>query len=69
MTIYICDGYWKSNPELGTTEIEPFTNMRVSDDVWDGVESVGDTRIFYYTEHEAIVGDHGEFVLTTATEE
>jgi len=67
MAVYVCDGYWKSNPELGMTNIEPFTNHLVSDTEWNGVEDAEDARIFYYTEGLPVVGDHGEFVIMVAT--
>ena len=67
MTIYICDGYWKANPELAMHETEPFYALAVSDGEWDGVEGEADNRIFFYTEGFPVVGDHGEFVITSAT--
>jgi hypothetical protein len=59
MKLYVCDGHWVDNEQ-------PFSGMVVSDGEWDGLEDAKDERIFYYTDGEPVVGDHGEFVITNA---
>jgi hypothetical protein len=62
MKLYNCDGYWKDTKES-------FTNMIVADGDWDGIEDAKDERIFYYAdENQPIVGDHFDFVITSAEE-
>jgi hypothetical protein len=61
MKLFVCDGYWIDTKEN-------FIGMVVSDGEWDGVEDAKDERIFYYTDGEPVVGDHGEFVITFAKE-
>ena len=59
MKLYVCDGHWVDNKQS-------FSGMVVSDGEWDGLEDAKDERIFYYTDGEPVVGDHGEFVITNA---
>ena len=59
MSLFICDGYWVDNKQS-------FKGMVTSDGHWDGLEDAKDERIFYYTDGEPVVGDHGEFVITKA---
>ena len=33
---------------------------------WDGIEDAKDEAIFFYTEGKPIIGDHGDFVVTSA---
>ena len=66
MAIYICDGYWKPNLEFASSK-EPFFAVAVNDGTWNGVEDGDDEGIFFYTDGLAVVGDHGEFVITSAT--
>lgn len=62
MKLYNCDGYWKDTKES-------FTNMIVADGEWDGIEDAKDERIFYYTDGvDPVIGDHGDFVVTSAEE-
>jgi len=61
MKLFVCDGYWIDTKEN-------FKGMVVSDGEWDGAEDAKDERIFYYTDGEPVVGDHGEFVINHAEE-
>lgn len=61
MTLFICDGRWHDNNET-------FQGMVVSDGDWDGVEDAKDEQIFFYTDGEPVIGDHGEFVIEHAEE-
>ena len=61
MKLFVCDGYWIDTKEN-------FNGMVVSDGEWNGVEDAKDEQIFYYTDGEPVVGDHGEFVITFAEE-
>jgi hypothetical protein len=61
MTLFICDGRWHDNNET-------FQGMVVSDGDWDGIEDAKDEQIFFYTDGEPVIGDHGEFVIEHAEE-
>lgn len=61
MTLFICDGRWHDNNET-------FQGMVVSDGDWDGIEDAKDEQIFFYTDGEPVMGDHGEFVIDHAEE-
>ena len=61
MKLFVCDGYWIDTKEN-------FNGMVVSDSEWNGVEDAKDEQIFYYTDGEPVVGDHGEFVINHAEE-
>jgi hypothetical protein len=61
MKLFVCDGYWIDTKEN-------FNGMVVSDGEWNGVEDAKDEQIFYYTDGEPVVGDHGEFVINHAEE-
>jgi hypothetical protein len=61
MTLFICDGYWRDNNQT-------FQGMVVSDGYWDGIEDAKDEQIFFYTDGEPVMGDHGEFVIDHAEE-
>jgi hypothetical protein len=61
MTLFICDGRWHDNNET-------FQGMVVSDGDWDGIEDAKDEQIFFYTDGEPVMGDHGEFVIEHAEE-
>lgn len=61
MTLFICDGRWHDNNET-------FQGMVVSDGDWDGIEDAKDEKIFFYTDGEPVIGDHGEFVIEHAEE-
>jgi len=61
MKLFNCDGYWADTKER-------FNNMIVSDGEWDGLEDAKDERIFYYTDGDPVMGDHGDFVIDKAEE-
>jgi hypothetical protein len=61
MTLFICDGYWHDDGKF-------FHGVIVSDGSWDGSEDDGDEQIFFYTDGEPVMGDHGEFVIDHAEE-
>lgn len=61
MKLYNCDGFWNDTKER-------FSNMIVSDSEWDGLEDAKDERIFYYTDGDPVMGDHGDFVIDKAEE-
>lgn len=61
MTLFICDGRWHDNNQT-------FQGMVVSDGDWDGIEDAKDEQIFFYTDGEPVIGDHGEFVIEHAEE-
>jgi hypothetical protein len=42
--------------------------MVVCDAEWDETEDWVDDRVFFYTDGNAVIGDHGDFVLTSAEE-
>ena len=48
------DGYWLD--DKGT-----FTGMVVATGEWDGIE---DEKIFYYCDHQPVLGEHDDFVIT-----
>jgi hypothetical protein len=59
MALFICTGHW-----VDTTE--RFDQMVVSDCEWDGIEDAKDEQIFFYTDGDAVVGDHGDFIVESA---
>ena len=61
MKLFVCDGYWIDTKEN-------LNGVIVSSGEWDGVEDENDEQIFYYTDGEPVIGDHGEFVITLAKE-
>jgi hypothetical protein len=61
MTLFICDGRWHDNNET-------FQGVIVSDGDWDGIEDAKDEQIFFYTDGDPVMGDHGEFVIEHAEE-
>jgi hypothetical protein len=61
VTLYICDGFWNDDGKF-------FHGMVVSDGEWDGIEDAKDEQIFFYTDGEPVMGDHGEFVIEHAEE-
>ena len=61
MTLYICDGFWNDDGKF-------FHGVIISNGHWDGAEDDGDEQIFFYTDGEPVMGDHGEFVITDAKE-
>lgn len=61
MTLFICDGYWHDDGKF-------FHGVIVSDGDWDGIEDAKDEQIFFYTDGEPVIGDHGEFVIEHAEE-
>lgn len=60
--LWVCNGYWKESTH------NPFEGMVVCDAEWDENEDWEDDRIFFYTDGNAVIGDHGDFVLTSAEE-
>lgn len=61
MTLFICDGRWYDDGKF-------FHGVIVSDGDWDGIEDAKDEQIFFYTDGEPVIGDHGEFVIEHAEE-
>ena len=61
MTLFICDGRWHDDGKF-------FHGVIVSDGDWDGIEDAKDEKIFFYTDGEPVIGDHGEFVIEHAEE-
>lgn len=61
MTLFICDGRWHDDGKF-------FHGVIVSDGDWDGIEDAKDEQIFFYTDGEPVIGDHGEFVIEHAEE-
>ena len=59
--LWICDGYWKDNNQ-------EFKQMVVCDGEWDGIEDAADERIFYYTDGDDVLNDHGDFVIECVSE-
>lgn len=68
MKYFSCTGYWTDDGTGGESPSSHFNNMIVCDGEWDGVEDAKDERIFFYTDGLPVVGNHGEFVITTAYE-
>ena len=60
--LWVCEGYWKESKDM------PFSDMVVCDAEWDEAEDWVDDRIFFYTDGNEGVGDHRDFVLTSAQE-
>ena len=65
-TLYVCDGYWNGDPSDFFKGDPRFFGMMVSDGTWDEIEDEKDEAIFFYTDGKPVVGDHGEFVITSA---
>jgi hypothetical protein len=42
--------------------------MIVCDGEWDGIEDAVDERIFYYTDGDGVLNDHGDFVIECVSE-
>ena len=61
MTLFICDGRWHDDGKF-------FHGVIVSDGDWDGIEDAKDEQIFFYTDGDPVMGDHGEFVIEHAEE-
>ena len=59
MALHDCEGYWKDNPQQTIY-------VTICDGDWDGVEDAADEGIFFYTNGDPVLGDHGEFVITSA---
>ena len=57
--LYNCKGYWND------TKLK-FDGVIISDETWNETEDPEDEDIFYYTEGESIIGDHGDFVIVSA---
>ena len=64
--LWLCHGYWK--PTVWNESKQYFTDMVVCDGWWDGSEDAEDERIFYYTDGDSVLNDHGEFVIESASE-
>ena len=56
--LYNCKGHWIDGVE--------FDEAIISDGSWNGIEDALDEGIFYYTDGESIIGDHGDFVIVSA---
>jgi len=61
--MYVCTGYW-------LTHEEPIENALIGDNHDECVATVHklDTDVFWCTNGKPIVGNHGEFQITTAKE-
>lgn len=59
MTLYLCSGYWKGNPT------DTFERI-ISDGTWNGKDDWDDEQIFFYTNGSPVMGDQGDFVVTSA---
>lgn len=68
MKYFSCTGYWTDDGTGGESPSSHFNNMIVCDGEWNGIEDASDERIFFYTDGLPVVGNHGEFVITTAYE-
>jgi hypothetical protein len=64
--LWNCDGYWK--PTVWNDKKTSFSNMIVCDGEWDGIEDAVDERIFYYTDGDGVLNDHGDFVIECVSE-
>ena len=42
--------------------------MVICDGEWDGIEDAEDERIFYYTDGDGVLNDHGDFVVESVSE-
>lgn len=58
--LYECSGSFKGG--------DSFANLVVCSGTWDGKEDDRDASIFFYTNGEPVIGDHGDFVVTAAEE-
>jgi len=56
--LYNCKGHWIDGVE--------FDGAIISDRSWNGIEDALDDGIFYYTNGESIIGNHGDFVIVSA---
>jgi hypothetical protein len=56
--LYNCKGHWSDGIE--------FDDVIISDGSWNGIEGTLDEGIFYYTDGESIIGDHGDFFIVSA---
>lgn len=56
--LYNCKGHWSDGIE--------FDDVIISDGSWNEIEDAIDEGIFYYTDGESIIGDHGDFVVVSA---
>ena len=56
--LFLCDGRWNSGEE--------FSGMVICSGSWNGKADHMDEKIFYYTDGEPVIGEHGDFVITTA---
>jgi hypothetical protein len=59
MTLYLCEGYWKGNPT------DTFEWRIISDGTWNGKADYEDEQIFFYTNGSPVMGDQGDFVVTS----
>jgi hypothetical protein len=59
MTLYLCEGYWKGNPT------DTFEGRIISDGTWNGKDDWDDEQIFFYTNGKPVIGDQGDFVVTS----
>jgi hypothetical protein len=59
MTLYLCEGYWKGNPT------DTFEGRIISDGTWNGKSDYEDEQIFFYTNGSPVMGDQGDFVVTS----
>ena len=57
--LHNCKGYWND------TKLK-FDGVIISDETWNETEDALDEAIFYYTDGESIIGDHGDFVIVSA---
>ena len=64
--LWNCDGYWK--PTVWHDKKQPFSDMIVCDGEWDGIDDAVDERIFYYTDGDGVLNDHGDFVIECVSE-
>ena len=56
--LFLCDGHWNTGEE--------FYGMVVCSGSWNGKADHVDEGIFYYTDGEPVIGQHSDFVFTTA---
>ena len=62
---FSANGYWldQDDKRLGA-----FFGMVISPDEWDGVDDDEDSKIFYYTDGEPLLGKHSDFEITEIEE-
>jgi hypothetical protein len=58
-TLYLCEGYWKGDPT------DTFERI-ISDGTWNRKNDRYDEGIFFYTNGSPVMGDQGDFVITSA---